>query len=342
MKMLRKIVVAIVIAVVVLSLVSFFLPGEVYVERSVRVAASKADVFRVLRNLRQFNEWNPWYKQDPEGSYILGGPEEGGPGSEIKWDTENGGQGRMIITREVPHDSIFIEMYFEEDYSSSAMTSFYLSEEHPDSVKVSWAFNFDVGLNPFYRYMCLFMNNVIASQYEVGLQDFKTLIESQPTEPDVAVELLELEEQQIIGLSDRFERFQDVGPSMERAYGALMERVAESVADTSYATMYIGAPNAEGGMDFLAGYLTTKDQPVPEGLISIPIAAGMYLSALHTGPYSSLSQTHDVLMQELNARGYTLIGNTWDHYLVPPSIEPDSMQLKTRIYYPVQVPQANQ
>ena len=186
MKIVRKIALGLIIVVAVLGLVSFFLPSELYVARSVRVRASRADAFRILHNLRRFNEWSPWYKQDPEATYTFAGPEEGGPGAEINWDGEITKQGKMIVTRTVPYDSIFIEIYFGKDATPSGETTFYLSEVSADSVELSWIFKSDMGLNPLARYMSLFMRGTMATQYESGLQDLKQLLEQQPSVPNVA------------------------------------------------------------------------------------------------------------------------------------------------------------
>ena len=124
---------------------------------------------------------------------------------------------------------------------------------------------------------------------------------------------------------------------MEQTFSALMDHLAQPPDDLAYVTMYIGAPDEKGGMDYLAGYLSSKDQPVLQGLTTGLIAAGTYLSAVHTGPYAQLPQVHAALGRALESGRYTLTGNVWEHYLVHPQVEPDSTQLKTRVYYPVRV-----
>ena len=263
MKIVRKIALGLIVVLVLLVSVSFFLPSELHVERSTRIRTSKADAFRVLHNLRRFSEWSPWYKQDPDATYTFAGPEEGGVGSEITWDSEVTEQGKMVIARTVPYDSIFIEIYFGEDHSSSGITSFDLSEASADSVKISWNFRIDMGMNPLARYISLFMRGMIATQYEIGLQDLKILLERQPPVTDAEVELLELEAQQIVGLRGRFDSTQEAGPSMEQSFAALMKYFPQSSDSLSYATVYIGAPDEHGGMNYIAGYLSNADQLRP-------------------------------------------------------------------------------
>ena len=340
MKIARKIFISLILVLVVASVASFFLPSELYISRSVHIRASKADVFHVLHNLRRFNEWSPWYKQDPEAAYVFAGPEEG-PGSEINWDGEITKQGKMIITRTVPSDSVFIEIYFGKDASSSGEASFYLSEAGRDSTLVSWIFTLNMGMNPLARYMGLAMEGTIATQYEHGLQDLKTLLEHQSAVADIKVELLEIEEQRLIGLRGRFDNRQAAGPSMENAFAALMNRLEEPSDDLNYATMYIGTPDSVGGINYLVGYLSNASDPAAQDLTTEIIAAGTYLSTMHVGPYSQLSQAHAALTQELKSGRYTLIGNPWEQYLIHPKMAPDSTQLRTQIFYPVRVTEAS-
>ena len=58
MQVLKKILVG--LAVLVLVIVSLFLPSNVSVARSTSIAAPPDTVFPYVNSLKKFNEWSPW------------------------------------------------------------------------------------------------------------------------------------------------------------------------------------------------------------------------------------------------------------------------------------------
>ena len=98
----KKIVVWIAIglvAAIVLALAGgFLMPRYRTVSRSVEIAAPAPEVFALVGDLRQFNEWSPWFEKDPAASYTFTGPTDG-VGQTFHWqsDKPDVGSGSMTI-----------------------------------------------------------------------------------------------------------------------------------------------------------------------------------------------------------------------------------------------------
>src|SRR6185503_12182168 len=85
MKILKKILIAVGLLLLVLIIVSQFLPSTYHVERSVVIAAKAEAIHPWVNNLKKWPEWSAWTAaKDPTLVYQYEGPEEG-VGAISKW-----------------------------------------------------------------------------------------------------------------------------------------------------------------------------------------------------------------------------------------------------------------
>ena len=174
--MLKKIGLTLLGLVVVLALVSFFLPSTVKVERSTVVKASAQTVFAQINAPKAWNSWSPWKEQDPTITNSYSGSESG-VGAVNHWKSAKMGDGSQTIVSSMPYNAISLELDFG---NGSKPTSNWKFEETPEGTKVSWDFQMDLGMNPFMRYMGLMMNGQIGPEYEKGLENLKKVCENMP------------------------------------------------------------------------------------------------------------------------------------------------------------------
>jgi len=162
-----------------LVVIAFFLPREYRVERSVVIAAEPATVFDQINNLRNWKSWMVWIKRDPNMTVEYEGPEAGVDAKQT-WRSESEGSGELTITesrenREVRYDLAFPDM-------GTSSVGALLLEPVDNGVKVTWSDEGDLGYNPVFRYFGLFLDSLIGRDFEAGLQNLKTVAESQPVE----------------------------------------------------------------------------------------------------------------------------------------------------------------
>jgi polyketide cyclase/dehydrase/lipid transport protein len=178
MKLLKRIVIALVAIVVVAVLVSFTMPRHPTVSRSIEIAAPVETIFPIVSDLRRFNEWSPWFERDPEAKYTFTGPVDG-VGQTLNWTSKKPevGSGKQTILRiDAPKE---VEMLLDFGQQGVADSTFRLE---PDGkvTKVTWGFSSDTGFNPVMRYMGMMFDKWIGPDYEKGLARLKEVSEKPP------------------------------------------------------------------------------------------------------------------------------------------------------------------
>ena len=73
---------------IILAVIGLLLPSQVQVERAIAVAAPADKIYRLINDLRKFNEWSPWHRRDPDITYRFEGPESG-VGSKVYWSSDH-------------------------------------------------------------------------------------------------------------------------------------------------------------------------------------------------------------------------------------------------------------
>lgn len=175
--MLKKIIPGVVAAIIVFSIVVALQPAQFRVERSIVIAASPADVFPQVNDLRKAQVWSPWLKFDPTAKTTFEGPAEGTGASSTWAGNSQVGEGRQTITESRPNELVRIKLDFIKPLESTCTAEFTLKPEGSQT-RVAWAM---FGENGFVaKAFCLFMNQdkMIGGEFEKGLTDLKALVET--------------------------------------------------------------------------------------------------------------------------------------------------------------------
>ena len=167
MKTLKKIGIGLLVVIVLLVIVSFFLPSKVVVARSMVIKAPQEVVFNQVNTLKNWPNWMPWIKMDPNMKLTYDGPASG-TGAKYSWSSEKHdvGHGSLTITASTPNTEIDNAMAFEGRGNS---TSDFKFEAADGGTKVTWSMESDMGMNPIGRYMGLMMDGMLGKTFEEGL-----------------------------------------------------------------------------------------------------------------------------------------------------------------------------
>lgn len=162
--------------ILLLIIVSFFLPREVAVARDIRIDAPAAQVFPHVNSLEATKGWSPWLHKDPSVQLNFTGPETG-VGAAMTWasDHPSVGSGSQEIIASTENRSVTTALDFGD--MGTATAQFTLDPEG-DGTKVTWGFVTDTGFNPMARWMGLMMDGWVGPDYEDGLARLKALVES--------------------------------------------------------------------------------------------------------------------------------------------------------------------
>lgn len=170
MKILLKIVGALVALIVVLIAVGFFLSPKFNVERSITIKAPPEKVFGALADLKRWREWGVWYVRDPKME-ITYTPATTGIGAKSSWKSASQGNGSARLTKIESPKHLEYEMLFEGFDRPS--TGSYVLEPAAGGTKVRWIMSGDVGSNPVSRWFAVFMDKLVGPDFEAGLAKLK-------------------------------------------------------------------------------------------------------------------------------------------------------------------------
>ena len=163
----------IVLLVVVVSLQ----PSDFRYSRSIAIAAKPEAVFPHVNELKQWDDWSPWAKLDPNMQEEYGDP----PSGKGAWHSWNGnsqvGEGKMTIVESRPSELIQIKLEFLKPMQAVNDTEFTFQPEG-DGTRVTWTMS---GTHGFMgKLMCLLMNmeKMLGGQFEQGLSKMKEVVEA--------------------------------------------------------------------------------------------------------------------------------------------------------------------
>lgn len=176
MKLLKWTGISLAVLVAVLVAVGYTLPQEVRVAREITISAPPQQVYAVLDDMQQFNNWSPWYGLDPDATHQFEGPSSG-VGAVLKWaGNSEVGTGRMEIVESVPGQRVKVALLFDEVYESVATHHL---EPTANGTRVTWVFEAQMD-DLISRYMGLAMDGMIGPDYERGLGQLKRYVEADP------------------------------------------------------------------------------------------------------------------------------------------------------------------
>jgi Polyketide cyclase / dehydrase and lipid transport len=150
-------------------------PDTFRIQRSASINAPAEKIFPFINDFRNWVDWSPWEKMDPELKRSFSGTASG-QGSVYEWEGQKVGKGRMEIAKISPPTNILIDLDILKPLEAHNIAEFTL-EPNGNSTTVTWAM---YGPNPYIaKVMHIFfsMDRMVGSQFEAGLANLKTITE---------------------------------------------------------------------------------------------------------------------------------------------------------------------
>jgi uncharacterized protein YndB with AHSA1/START domain len=180
--MLKKILIGaaliLVLFVAVVAAAVMFAPTDFAVQREIVINRPRAEVFEYAKNLKNQNDWGPWFKRDPAMKQEFTGT-DATPGFTSKWTSQNPevGSGEQEIKRIVPNERIDTELRFTEPMNSTADAYLTTEDAGPDQTKVKWGFTGSMP-RPFNLFpLIMDLDAAVGKDYEEGLATMKQILE---------------------------------------------------------------------------------------------------------------------------------------------------------------------
>jgi uncharacterized protein YndB with AHSA1/START domain len=177
---------AVVAAVVAVLLVFVALrPADFRVARTARIAAPPEVVFAHVNDFRKWQAWSPYDKRDPQIKRTYDLP-PAGTGASYAWNgNSNVGEGRSTIIESRQNKLIRIKLEFVRPFTGTNTAEFGFEPEGQNTA-VTWSLYGKHNFMAKLVGLCLNMDKMIGGDFEAGLANLKSLVESQPS-PEVAV-----------------------------------------------------------------------------------------------------------------------------------------------------------
>ncbi|WNG59286.1 SRPBCC family protein [Archangium gephyra] len=177
--MLKKISLALVVALIGVGAVVASRPSTFRVERSITIAAPVELAFGTVNDFHKWQFWSPWAAKDPKMQTTFDGA-FAGPGAIYTWSgNDQVGKGKMTIVDAKLYESIQIQLEFSEPFAATNTAFFTFKPTGEGNIQVTWAME---GNNTFLgKAMSLFMDmdGMIGKDFEQGLATIKTLTEKE-------------------------------------------------------------------------------------------------------------------------------------------------------------------
>ncbi len=313
----------------------FFLEDKVQVSRSITIDRPANKVFKAVNSMHHFSKWSPWAQLDPEAKYQYAGPEFG-VGSKMSWQgNEEVGTGRQTIIESVANEMVKVELFFDGQGDDPSWATYQI-KNMGDSSEVSWVFDADFNGDILGRYFGMMMDGMLGPQYEVGLQNLKTLVESQPVYDFSGFNIEDVDSQNVLYVSTSGNTNEDMSLVMGDAYAKV--------------TAFMGANDISfGGMPLAItrsweDSVWIFDAAIPVDITSIEGDTGdIQLGQTYTGKAVKYIQQGSY---DLGEASYRLMdayieenelmrnGNPWEVYANDPASVPES-EILTLIYQPI-------
>lgn len=151
-------------------------PNDFRVARSQEMAASPADVFAHVNELRQWADWSPFEKIDPTMTKSFEGP-PAGSGAKYSWAGDGrAGAGSITITDSRPSELILIKLEMLRPFACANDVTFTFRPAG-DRTLVTWEMTGQVSLVPKIIHQFVSMDKMVGGEFERGLENLKTLVE---------------------------------------------------------------------------------------------------------------------------------------------------------------------
>lgn len=174
--MLKIIAIVIVVLIAVVLGLAAMKPDTFRVQRTASIKAPPDKVFALINDFRQWGQWSPWEKLDPDLKRSFSGASSG-KGAVYEWTgNKKVGAGRMEITEPTPPNKLLIKLDFIRPFEGHNIAEFTL-EPQGDSTQLTWAMH---GPTPFVsKLMQVFfsMDALIGKDFEAGLANMKAVAE---------------------------------------------------------------------------------------------------------------------------------------------------------------------
>lgn len=164
MKFVKRILFLLLFLMVIGLVIALFLPKDIRVERSMTINAPAASVYNQVNTLKNWENWSPWVRMDPEMKTSYTGVTSG-KGATYSWTGPEVGSGSLTISDSFPFSNIKTNLTFDQGGGNGTWTFV----DKGDQTEVTWAM--DTHMSWPSNLMGLMMDGMLGPTFEDGLKN---------------------------------------------------------------------------------------------------------------------------------------------------------------------------
>ena len=301
---------------------------DFHVERSIVIEAKPSTIYPHIVDFREWTHWSPWSAADSTMTFEYMG-EQGVVGSSFSWTSENAGDGSLELTGERANQRIEYTTRFTAPIENTS-DGFMELEPVDGGTEVTWGFDTRA---PFF----LKMDQMVGADFETGLALLKDYIDGLPPAARAIVHLDDMPATQYYGQRATVP-FDSMQTFFATWFPALMGDVmADGLTPTgSPSAVYWDWDEETRMADMAAAIPVTIPDDYDAGSsphLVIDLAPQTVTRFDHYGSYESMMESHQRIMDFMDANGLLIGDLVIEEYITDPMSEPDTSKWLTRITY---------
>lgn len=178
MKIIKRILLALLALIAILLIVAFFLPKEYAVEREITINKPKDSVFLFAKYLKNQDLYSTWNQKDPKMKKSYSGT-DGTVGFISSWESTNEevGVGEQEIKKIVEGQRLDVELRFKVPYESTDYAYMTTEALSPTETKVNWGFKGKMPYPMNLMMVTMNMEGMLGKELQTGLDNLKAHLE---------------------------------------------------------------------------------------------------------------------------------------------------------------------
>jgi effector-binding domain-containing protein len=333
MKIVKSILIIVVAIIAILLVVTAFLPKERTFSQSINIEKSPRLIFAQLNSMKNWENWSPFQEADPEMTSEYSGPDFG-VGSRQDWKSKVNGDGYMVIVESIGNEKVVYDL----DLGMGAIyPNWFTLERNPEAVIVTWGVEMKDLSYPMGRLMMTIFSGQMDKVFVKGLENLKKYLNEQPADCYTGeIEVVDVPSRLVLATSKTVIT-SGIEVFLQQSFGALTQ-VAKSNK-----LQIVGFPIAiyegdETSVEWgVTAVLPVSSVPLklPEGIVKMELPQTKAVCVIHSGAYNTVGDTYYKLIDQIMVNGMEITGDSWEEYITNPELYKDSMQLQTKICFPI-------
>jgi hypothetical protein len=305
-------------------------PKDLAIERSIIIKGPQSAVFDQIANFKNWMHWSPWVAKEPSVKITYKG-DDGAAGSSYHWLGDETGEGEMSSTQ-INNGQMNFDLKFIKPWSGKAEGFLKTEVLASGETKVTWNM-INHGSFPL-NAMNYFMEKIIGSDFENGLDLMKKFVEANPV---AGLSMANVQEKEFT--SQTYATMRKTLPwlEMQQFSTTAFKQLAEAIGDRmngTASTFYYTWNDTTQTTDMAPAYPVKGSEPV-KGAIMVDIPQTHCCMIVYHGGYAGLGKAHEILGQYINQKSRKL-NYVLEEYVSGPFNEPDSTKWVTNINYLVE------